>query len=680
MLNILFRNRIKQLSSTSLWISWQDGLQVPLRAPLQLAREAKDALPGLRYPVSNRLSRGLTTTVRTFTNDPLYSSTSSAETSSTSRNESPDASNPQHVVVERLGAAFRNGSFESIASALALCARDSGIFKSLPATTFRSLLQELSGLRKFIDSLRTISRGFHPTIIDKHGELRQPRDMFKFYEDLLRSVFAQWEAMDGRLGLLEYTSLLDMARTLRDGDFARDVWTSMRKNEVVPDTRCYNYYYEARCWHLVYDQFEDYNFRVTKRNLRNRAVDMRKRWTRLRSYTTGPGGLRQEVVSTFEGMLESGAPANATTYTYFLLALGREGDLRAVRDIMKKAWAIDVVDITHHSDNATVPTSGISVASSLFPSQLLLFTIAHVFGANNQLSTAIEVVDYVARTFSLDISLDTWDELMSWAYVLSTERSEAVLARPERSDEADGQLPVNTVERIWQTMTAAPYHCQPTIRMWDLRIRSLFKQETDLPTVIEVMESARDHMKRHEDCLATPQYLGENVHTEFLHTLRARCLTLFTLWTKLALSKFGRLHPEDPKSHDLRLRKLQSFLLEWSRYVDEIGAAYNIPSGRVQFHVWGRNSTITQGSKTIKTTFHTERNAQGRLIVKAAEKCSSKPHLGLTRYTRLRRRHKIRARRGSFSTYPDAPPEVVFKLREFQVKPAWHESKLVQNA
>ena len=134
------------------------------------------------------------------------------------------------------------------------------------------------------------------------------------------------------------------------------------------------------------------------------------------------------------------------------------------------------------------PTS-LGQDSQLYPDQSLLFILAHAFGSNNDLPTALRVVGHVSQKFSIPITTAVWAELLECAYTLSTKRY-----KKRKFDGAQlGQLAPQTVEDLFTVLTSEPHNCKPTMTMLDRLVCSLRRRDYLPLTVHYISEGLKLH-------------------------------------------------------------------------------------------------------------------------------------------------------------------------------------------
>ncbi|KAI9678657.1 MAG: hypothetical protein M1817_005714 [Caeruleum heppii] len=286
-------------------------------------------------------------------------------------------------------------------------------------------------------------------------------------------------------GLSDYTFLLKCARAVEDGRLARKLWKDMLNDDVSPDTECFNSLLAAQCWSGTHQPSYRQKLRVTPRHVMLR--EQKHRVTGFDNIRFGYGGLRSYVLSRFNEMTDRGLVGDATTFSLVMIAMGREGDLDGVKAILQQVWNVDVDALLKSDETDLEPVKAYPATSPLHPRAEVLFAVAHTFGANNDVPTALRVVDYVSRQYGLRIPVRVWDQLMEWTYVLSVPRYGPL----RKLDVSNGQLPRTSVETFWETMTATPYHVRPTMPMFDRLIKMQFYQHR-IRSALARMEQALD--------------------------------------------------------------------------------------------------------------------------------------------------------------------------------------------
>lgn len=305
----------------------------------------------------------------------------------------------------------------------------------LSAADFSSVLLSLRP-RRYV----SLSARHH---LNDYGEARLTPGNYSYEEfrRRLQTVTMGMQANGYSLNVLEYAHLLDCARAGRDTQMAEQLWNQMAAQEgITPDVWAYNSYLAAICGTASTDR----EVRVTDRTISQR---------------TGTGdNVRDIALSIYKRMIERGVTPNAMTFDLLILAVARIGDLASVYRTLKEVWGVDfTVTETPESMRPLM-----SHDSPLYPSPHTLVAVAAAFGSNNDVESAIRIVDHLSRRYKIPITIPTWITLLNWTFVYS---------RPPAF------LPKYSVLNLWRIMTAPPYHVKPTLEMYDYLVRSLIARK-----------------------------------------------------------------------------------------------------------------------------------------------------------------------------------------------------------
>ena len=352
----------------------------------------------------------------------------------------------------------------------------------------------------FIEPYAQIYEDIHPGAqAAMKDQTLHMKEVFTNYSEIFQKIVENRTAHRRDLSFEEFKLHLNVARCLRDGKMASNIWAELVRSGKDPDTICYNHYFEAMCWSNTHDYIEISKLRVESRSLIARSQRSRykmSKWDSQLGYQTGEHSLKAQITNTFSKMVETGVTADGKTFSLLMTALSREGDIRGVKSILKKVWDVDVDDIMA-SDFDSFKLANIKLESPLYPTDDLLFVVAHVFGSNNDLPTALRIVDHLSRKYDIKVGRKTWDELLRWAFVLSVPRSSRHERRP---DLLSGQLPLKSVTRLWETMVAPPYKCKPSMRMYGFYIKNaVYRRHLDLVlgAMLEGLSIHRSLMRHH---------------------------------------------------------------------------------------------------------------------------------------------------------------------------------------
>ncbi|MCJ1407513.1 hypothetical protein MMC19_001584 [Ptychographa xylographoides] len=365
---------------------------------------------------------------------------------------------------------------------------DPDYLRILPTTTLTEIIRTIAP-SYFLDPYKTAFRDFPTYHVDQlQRDSRQLTEVFSDYVRTLETLIFRYRRTGRTFGIFQYKTLLRTAHAVGDGISASAIHDAMRVDEVEPDTECWNLFLGARCWSNRYNRKERYRLRVVPWNMEMRQGDMSERRPGWKSYGVGERGLREETIRNFELMVKSGVMTNVDTFSILMLAMGREGDMEGVNTILKQIWDVDLETAMLHDDSALLFENKLFPTSPLYPSQDLLFTIAHIFGMNNDMPAALRMLDVFSRKYGILIDVETWSELLNWTYCLSSRKD----GRARVNGSSIGQLPLSSMEELWQTMISEPYNIEPTMPMYNKRIRILANRQM-LTAFLEVMRGGIKH-------------------------------------------------------------------------------------------------------------------------------------------------------------------------------------------
>lgn len=263
------------------------------------------------------------------------------------------------------------------------------------------------------------------------------------YEEFRRRLHVVTKGMQANghsLGIFEYTHLLDCARAGRDTEMAEQLWGQMAQDRITPNTWAYNSYMAAVCGTASTDR----EHRLTERNL---ALRVQK-----------PQNTRETALKIYRRIMERGIMPNSMTFDILMLAVARIGDLASVRRTLEEVWGVGAAVLSSSETPEPMQPPLMTPDSPLYPSPHTLVSVAVAFGSNNDVETAIRIIDHLTCRYKINITIPTWTALLNWTYVFT--RPPAI-------------LPKYSVTNLWLIMTAAPYKVKPTLEMYDYLVRSL---------------------------------------------------------------------------------------------------------------------------------------------------------------------------------------------------------------
>ncbi len=391
-----------------------------------------------------------------------------------------------------LYSALRTGNPHSVLRALSNHTNSVGfdetrsLLGSMPPPTFSEVLRCLDP-KHFISRYQELYREISPRLAKQMG-LSESIDLqggfYRFCVLFIQNIKNLLEARHHHHPptLTDYKYLLKVARAAGHPHMAEYIWESMtsrRQNDKVshdlpgPDADCYNCYLSTLCSHDSTNPLLRYRLRVIPDNLEPRH--WRNPPYSLRGHQVGGSdGIRAQAALVFRQMVEAGISGNEETFCLMMISMAREGELSAVTSILRRVWNIDVEQLLAANEVDLPVPKHYPRHSPFHPTKVLLYTIAHTYGINNQIPTALRLIDYISSQYSVPIPIDVWKVLLQWTFVLSVDpKIRRRNGEPVDTGKHIGQLPREAVSNLWNTMISEPYKIKPTLEMYNYQITNL---------------------------------------------------------------------------------------------------------------------------------------------------------------------------------------------------------------
>ena len=472
----------------------------------------------------------------------------------------------------------------------------SNMLGMIPSNTFSEILRCLDPAH-FVDRFTKLEREVGPKTA-KRLKLPQNEDGYlrfcKLFLSQIHEVIGV-RAPQHPLSTSDMRYLLKCARAVGSAESAHAIWRSMTsisqkdpEKRVIPDADCYNHYLATKCWGDAFNSDRRYKQRVIPSYLTLRT------WTvpphGFRGHRVGPdGGIKAQASEIFRQMVEAGIPGNEETFCLMMVALAREGDVSGVSNILQRVWGIDVDLLLMKQDSEVPLPRTYPQHSPFYPSEQLLFTLAHVYGINNTIPSALRLVDYVSRQYKINIPLKVWNELLQWTYVTSLTRKGQ---NPETNNEdrKTGQLAPEAVSSLWDTMTLEPYNVKPSMEMYNRLIMNLINRGRFGEAKIRIEEAYRTNKKYVcELSKAIAAYRASHVHSP-IHAERARNVYMARLRVRRNRLYIRRWVEKWIRSGSSMMRfnetfcsqDLPNFLKQWERFLP-VRVHYSVTNGEVIF-------------------------------------------------------------------------------------------------
>lgn len=481
----------------------------------------------------------------------------------------------------------------------------SDMLEKIPPNTFSEILRLLDPAN-FIDRFVTLHKEIGPATVqylrlppNEHGYLRFCNTFLKQMNKIL-----EVRSQKHPLSTSDMRFLLKCARAVGSAESAHAIWRSMTsisqkdpEKRIRPDAECYNHYLASKTWNDSYNSDRRYKLRVIPSNLSLRSWKVPPHG--FQGHRIGPdGGIKAEVSEIFRQMVESGISGDEETFCLMMVAMAREGDVTGVAGILQRVWGVEVDSILSKPESEVNPPKFYLPQSPFSPSKQLLFTIAHVYGINNEIPTALRLVDFVSRQYNVTIPLDVWNELLQWTYVASVRRTGR---NPETNNEdlRTGQLGAEAVTSLWDTMTMEPYNVEPTLEMYNRLITSLIRRGRFGEAKVRMEEAYQaNHKYIHQLSRDVTAYRSSHpsspTHAECarnvsLSRLRVQRNRLYIRrWVKL----FIRLGSSRLRFNEtFCTEELPDFLKQWERFVP-VRVQYLVATGKVAFSTGVREANF----------------------------------------------------------------------------------------
>ncbi|KAI9851510.1 MAG: hypothetical protein M1838_003464 [Thelocarpon superellum] len=464
----------------------------------------------------------------------------------------------------QLVSALRIGEPNRLLRAVRTAVDDASLIKSIPRTTFTEILRALDP-QHFIEPYKRIHKDMSPATVSLI-EAKPIRVLFAEFVSVIGRLAQTRREAGWSLGIADYTLLLKCAEAVGNGTAAETLWHDMKRDGIAPDTPCYNHYISARCWSGASDPSERHHLRVTPHHLKMRNAPHPPKG--FAGYKIGEGGIKQEVGSVLQEMVDRGVVGDETTYSTLITAMAREGDVSGIKAVLKQVWQLDI------DEEAPGPPPPLAATSPLHPTSTLLYAIAHGLGSNNDIPLALKAVDTLSRAYDVAIPIEIWETLLEWTFVLSIPRRKS-----RRHDgTATGLLPLQSVQSLWTTMTSAPYHIRPSMAMYNVYIKNLFLR--GMPRLAE--EQMQEGLRLYLRGRSRPRVgLGEGAESGPARLERRRNALYIRRWVRLLLGTRAALRSE---AYNWERRAVPDLIGRWHRFLPK-QVAYRSSGGRVGFGV-----------------------------------------------------------------------------------------------
>ena len=464
----------------------------------------------------------------------------------------------------------------------------------------------------FIVPFRTVFRYLKPSLETqpKYRAVKSLEERMASFINILDCLVTQRQESGHKLGLDIYRHLLRCAAAAGVGSLARNVFRSIMPEEGIgPDLDCYNYFMESLAWNDAYSRHERYHSRIVTHNMMRRSSAIRPHGFEGHGVAAPDNrknqeSIRLETLGIFDEMVCRGHIGNEATFCNVMVAMGREGDLGSVKSILKSVWNIDVGALDKCDEEDLECPIAYGEGLPLRPSARLLFTVVHVFGANNEVALGGMLLDHISRNYNLEIPEYIWTHLLEWTYVLSIQHGKDDV----ESGLGEGRIARRAVYSVYHVFHSAPYNVKPKVVDLIFRVkasdegRKLYRALRDLRQCMELLEEERKGLSELHDQLLK-WIKGWNYHVLFsdglpaadfldlksryiMASLQLEChIQLISIAVRNTFKKNSWTAGD--MGTDWSYRKIPDMIAEWGAWLPNI-VPYYLPTGHVR--MLGRDS------------------------------------------------------------------------------------------
>lgn len=399
----------------------------------------------------------------------------------------------------------------------------------------------------------------------------------------------------------EYRIMFSHIAKSGDIDLARVLWSEMKAAELRPDLECFNAYMQTIVW----------------RNNALTPVSSRRKPPPTNATLPPDGSVPawEEARTLMEQMRAESVLPDTKSYCIFLSAASQAGAFHEAESVLARAFGIDA------RDGSAQVSRGEEHAAYLPPNTRLLGTIAELFGRQNRIPTALDIIDQVSSNYNIPVTRNVWYALARWAW------NQARIPTHERRDGSATRMRLTSVRKLGELMTAAPYSITPSLALRDILLRSsgvgteAERASPRFPRLLHQMEMGRleyiGMLKRFRALQARHRRIKRNNYNRHqshagpgssatthqklinLHHQTKRSRVTLQRWArKVTLLKGIDFHqgPQKPEFDKWRTVGLPNFILQWNTLLPDT-VKYRVATGMVELHFRTRAERVRQARR-----------------------------------------------------------------------------------
>ncbi|RMJ01912.1 hypothetical protein CDV36_015560 [Fusarium kuroshium] len=177
---------------------------------------------------------------------------------------------------------------------------------------------------------------------------------------------------------------------------------------------------------------------------------------------------------------EYGTLVNEELLCTSMIAFARGANITNLRGIVTlRGFRIKFTE----KDGMTVARGGKSFreGNPREPTERILSAIVESFGCMARITTAKELLVHFSQWHKIEIPHETWSSLLNWAYVSASKPFQD--QHKLMGNYATTIVKPSDIQKVWETMTSAPYNVEPTFEDYSVYIKTLIVQRKFRPAL-----------------------------------------------------------------------------------------------------------------------------------------------------------------------------------------------------
>lgn len=554
---------------------------------------------------------------------------------------------------------------------------DMNFIEEIPEDTFSEILSIMEPERN-IGSLLSLSNQVSELMAVKMPMVNLEAAAIQYGAVL--QAFAELRRRSGhRLNGEQYLTLLESARFLGLRHVAIKLWNFLHDDGIKPDIAMYNALLATFVHAGRHNHEASRAARVITSNMiarENKSMEYR-----YSNYHIGQDGIRERSMVILDAMLKHGITGNEETYCALITAAAKEGETGTIKSILRTVWNIDVDKLMapDPEERRTMDPRKPPRDDPQYPTEKLLHSLAYGFGINNDMPTALRLVDYISREYVITIDFGTWSILFEWTFILARHSS------LRNEEKRVGELPMPALLQLWNTMTGPPYSIKPSMAMYDRMLRNLYQRSYHIAfltkmceATVKCEESRQEREKARVLFIACLEEEAQGRHGAMPATQARRNWEITNIvnrrhgrYMRIWLRKFFKMFGVRAKQYcdhgewisPLVFETVPRVVLNWQKYLDTM-IQYETPTGSVELQVRSQGGRLERAVRNERILEMHERLAS-RVELYVGESWLPAPLVGAREHRRALEaemygeptRKDSKGEGFTYTTYDDEDPD-----------------------